>query len=242
MKRTRRIASWLFALALLAGIGLALFVVVRGRSQDLPWTPLDLSQPVGLFTGRKLAGLGDDFATCRALLKRADIGYTALPAISEGQCGYRDGVRLTSGDARQITFSPAKLGTACPVAAGLSVWERLVLQPTARRLFKQPVTKIYHLGSYNCRRMYGRAEGSMSEHATADAVDIAGFRLADGTYISVLSDWKDSGAKGTFLRAVRGGACGLFSTTLSPDYNAAHRDHLHFDQAARGEWGWRVCR
>jgi hypothetical protein len=27
---------------------------------------------------------------------------------------------------------------------------------------------------------------------------------------------------------------------LSPDYNAAHRDHLHLDQAARG--GFTVCR
>ena len=34
----------------------------------------------------------------------------------------------------------------------------------------------------------------------------------------------------------------LFATVLSPDYNAAHRDHLHLDQAARGAWGWRACR
>ena len=46
----------------------------------------------------------------------------------------------------------------------------------------------------------------------------------------------------TGLREVRDGACDLFATTLSPDYNAAHRDHLHLDQAARGARGWRACR
>jgi hypothetical protein len=41
---------------------------------------------------------------------------------------------------------------------------------------------------------------------------------------------------------VRDGACRLFATTLSPDYNAAHADHLHLDQANRGAGGWRACR
>ena len=40
---------------------------------------------------------------------------------------------------------------------------------------------------------------------------------------------------------LRDGACGLFATVLSPDYNAAHRDHFHLDQAARGRFGG-VCR
>jgi hypothetical protein len=32
----------------------------------------------------------------------------------------------------------------------------------------------------------------------------------------------------------------VFATTLSPEYNAAHRDHLHLDQARRAGFG--VCR
>lgn len=231
-----------FVVCLVALVAVALFISLRARPQDLPWTPLDLSQPVGLFTGRKIAGLGGDFPACRALLKRADIRYTTLPEVHEEQCGYRDGVRFASGGARHIAFVPTRLGMACPVAAALSVWEWQVVQPAARRYFGQRVVSIDHLGSYNCRRMYGRSTGSFSEHATADAVDIAGFRLEDGTRVSVLDDWQVNGDKGTFLRTVRNGACGLFSTTLSPDYNAAHRDHLHLDQAAHGQWGWRSCR
>ena len=90
--------------------------------------------------------------------------------------------------------------------------------------------------------MYGRPNGLWSEHARANAVDIAGFRLEDGRRISVAADWNDRGDKGRFLRDVRDGACRLFSTVLSPDYNRAHRDHLHLDEAGRGAWGWRACR
>ena len=63
--------------------------------------------------------------------------------------------------------------------------------------------------------------------------------LEDGTRISVLSDWPGEGDKQRFLREVRDGACGAFSTVLSPDYNAAHADHFHFDMDSR----WvSVCR
>ena len=93
-----------------------------------------------------------------------------------------------------------------------------------------------------CRRLYGRDSGSWSEHARANAVDIAGFTLADGTRISVAGDWEEEGARGRFLKEVRDGACRLFATVLSPDYNAAHRDHFHLDQAGRGAMGWRACR
>ena len=52
-----------------------------------------------------------------------------------------------------------------------------------------------HYGSYSCRRLYGRSEGAWSEHASANAVDIAGFRLADGRRVSVLGDWQGGGAR-----------------------------------------------
>jgi len=242
MRRLRRIIGWLVAVAIVAVALLLLFALARGRPQDLPWTPLDLAQPIGMFTGRKLAGLTQDFPKCRALLDRAGVKYTVLATVSAGQCGYRDGVRLAAGGARRVALAPPNVGMACPVAAALSVWEWEVVQPAARRYFGQRVVAIDHLGSYNCRRMYGRSQGDFSEHATADAIDVAGFRLEDGTTVSVLADWKDEGDKGTFLRAVRNGACELYSTVLSPEYNAAHRDHLHLDQAERGQMGWRACR
>ncbi|QDX27813.1 extensin family protein [Sphingomonas suaedae] len=243
MKALRTSIAAIIIAALLLTLALLVYAMLRNRPQDLPWTKLDLSQPVGMFTGRKLTGLTDDFPACRAALDKAGIRYTALPPRTEGEgCGYTDAVRFTKGGARRIGFAPADLGVSCPVAAGLAVWEWEVVQPAAQRIFGQRVAEIEHFGSYNCRRMYNREGASWSEHATADAVDIAAFRLADGTRITLIGDWAGEGKKAQFLRAVRDGGCDLFATVLSPDYNEAHRDHFHFDQAERGAMGWRACR
>lgn len=235
-------------LRLLLFLGIAIFAglllhgYARNHPEDMPWTPLDLTQPVGTFTGRKLAGLRGEAEQCRALLSRAGVEFRALPPLSSGQCGYDDGVRFTSGGSLNAPYRPADLGTSCPVAAALALWHWHVVQPAALEHLGQRVTAIDHFGSYSCRRIYGRSEGAWSEHSTANAVDIAGFRLEDGSRISVLGDWEDGGAKAAFLRDVRNRACDLFSTVLSPDYNEAHHDHLHFDQAERGQTGWRGCR
>src|SRR3546814_2613059 len=94
----------------------------------------------------------------------------------ERQCGYDDAVRLTGG-AVEIAYRPAGLGTSCPVAAALVLWEWHVVQPAALEHFGEKVVAIEHFGSFSCRRIYGRDEGRWSEHATADAIDVAGFRL-----------------------------------------------------------------
>ncbi|HWH17265.1 MAG TPA: extensin family protein [Allosphingosinicella sp.] len=238
-----RFLKILIALALAGFAGLLLYGYARNHPQDLPWTPLDLTQPVGAFTGRKLAGLGGEGEQCRTLLSMAGVRFTPLPPRSAGpQCGYDDAVRFRPGGALGIGYKPPDLGTSCSVAAALALWEWHVVQPAALKHFGLRVEAIDHFGSFSCRRIYGRSEGAWSEHATANAVDIAGFRLEDGTRISVLNDWEAGGAKAAFLREVRSGACDLFATVLSPDYNEAHRDHLHFDQAQRGAMGWRGCR
>lgn len=231
-------------LALLLMVGSAIFLFgrdyVRRHPQDVPWTELDLAHPIGRLTAMKIAGLGGAAEQCRALLGRVPTGDEPAPARRSGpSCGYEDGMRL--GDGRDARFGGG-LVTSCPVAAGLYLWEREVLQLAALRHFGSEVTTVEHAGSYSCRRIYGRGEGRFSEHATADAVDITGFRLADGNRINVLRDWQEQGPKREFLREVRDGACRLFSTVLSPDYNAAHADHLHLDVARRGSMGWTLCR
>ncbi len=233
---------WLLLLVLIAAGGLYAREHVRRHPQDVPWTRLDLRDPIGMFTVQKLAALGERPAQCRALLVDAGTADISAPQKrSSVDCGYADGIRLARGG-RTSAFAPAGLITSCPVAAALVLFERDVLQPAARRHFGSRVTTIDHAGSYSCRRLYGRSEGAFSEHATADALDIVGFRLADGTRISVVRDWRTNGAKAQFLRDIRDGACGLFATILSPDYNAAHADHLHVDQAKRGKVGWSLCR
>jgi hypothetical protein len=233
----------LFLLGLVTFAALLLWGYGRNHPEDLPWTRLDLAEPVGAFTGRKLTALGGEPNQCRALLDRAGIRFEALPARAAGeQCGYDDAVRFRRGGTLGIAYLPRDLGASCPVAAALALWEWHVVQPAAVEHFGVKVASIDHFGSYSCRRVYGRNEGAWSEHSTANAVDIAGFRLDDGTRVSVLRDWNGDNSRAAFLREVRNGACDLFATVLSPDYNAAHRDHLHLDQAERGAMGWRGCR
>jgi len=213
---------------------------VRRHPEQVPWTALDLRDPVGPFTLRKLAKLTEQPALCRALISQAELEDAPVAPRNSGQCGYADGMRLTS-EGRSIGYAPSGVVTSCPVAAALSLWERSAVQPAAERHLGARVAVIEHAGSYSCRRLYGRSEGAFSEHATADAFDVLGFRLADGRRISVLRDWTDGGPEAAFLHEVRNGACPLFATVLSPDYNAAHSDHLHLDMAERGKMGWRVC-
>jgi hypothetical protein len=237
LRSFRRLLTW----ALIAAVGLTLalvYLLPRLAPQDLPWTALDLDAPVGLATAGKIAAL--DGPACRALLDQAGIAYRALPDTRRGTCGVDDGVRWAPGGRRHARYVPASPPLACPLAAALAVWEREVMQPVAEQRLGARVVAVEHYGSYSCRRMYGRSTGDWSEHARARAIDIAGFTLSDGRRITVARDWH-SGAKGLFLHDVRDGACRLFATTLSPDYNAAHRDHLHLDEAARGTM-WRACR
>ncbi|WP_416464546.1 extensin family protein [Sphingomonas sp. VDB2] len=235
---TLRRLLWLAASLVLI---LLAYAWLKQRPQDLPWTDLDLGQPIGLFTGRKLAALTGDAAQCRALLDRAGVDYVAMEPGGADQCRYADAVRLRA-DKDAIAMAPAAVAPSCPVVAALKLWEWQVVQPAAQRIYGAPVRSIRHFGSYSCRRIYGRSRGDYSEHATADAIDVAAFMLKDGRQVSVLNDWKGEGKDAAFLRAVRDGACGLFSTVLSPDYNAAHRDHFHLDQAERGAMGGRACR
>ena len=89
-----------------------------------------------------------------------------------------------------------------------------------------------------CRNINHSTEGRRSEHATANAIDLAGFVLADGQQITLKDDWSGSNARRSeFLRALRDGACDFFDVVLSPDYNEAHRDHFHFDMGS-----YRTCR
>ena len=228
----------LIAIAVCGFGGLVAYRWVERHPEHVPWAPLTLEQPVGRFTPLKLERMRSDFAACRAILDEAGIAYRALPLVDVDEtCGYADGVRLAADDG--IDYSPA-VAASCVVAAGLWLWERDIVGPAAMRHFGRPVTGITTFGTYACRRIGGGSRGRFSEHASANAIDIAAFTLEGGQQLSIASDWNSGGAEAAFLREVRDGACQIFGTTLSPDYNAAHHDHLHLDQTPRG--GFTVCR
>ncbi len=201
--------------------------------EHLPWKPLALVDPVGMATKVKAARAGEDPAACREVLQQGGVEFIEVPPRSNGFCEVHDAVRMEAGLA---PLAPADAPMTCKQALAVSIWERQVVQQAAVDTFGQAVVRIDHYGSFACRRMYGKEDAPVSEHASANALDIAAFRLADGTEISVARDWKDTGPKGRFLHKVRDGACQVFLTTLSPDYNAEHKDHFHLDMG-----GWPKC-
>jgi hypothetical protein len=229
----RRFDRAAFALLMLGILALFVRTWLHHHPEHNPWAPLDLDDPLGWATQSKIAALRDDPAECRAVLARSEVAFTTRAPLGEGACSRPD--RLTL-DRAPLASDPEM---TCALGAAFTLWERRI-RPIAQATLGSPLARIEHFGTYSCRRLYGRAEGGWSEHATGNAIDIAAFVLADGRRIAVLKDWKAGDDEAAFLHRVRDEACGVFGTVLSPDYNAAHADHLHLDQAARGFGG--VCR
>jgi hypothetical protein len=202
--------------------------------QHNPYAPLRLDQPVGWATAGKLTAMVEASGQCRAMLRDGGVRFSSSPAIGSGACRLDDRTRL---DAGAVRLRPDQPHSTCAVAAGLILWQRRVVAPAAERHLGQRVTAFEHMGTTNCRSIAGSSR--MSEHATGNAFDISAFRLASGRRITLLAGWNGKADERAFLREVRNGACTIFGTTLSPDFNAAHHDHFHFDMADR-EFG-AVC-
>lgn len=226
-------AAWSVVVELaLAGALLMLAIVRWAPPEDLPWTPLTLDQPAGLATGFKLAMAAAEPGLCKAILSEGRVSLTEAPDRTVGRCALSNTVRL-QGQAPAL--SPAAPVMSCPQALAYSLWLRHAVEPAARAELGEPITQVEHYGTFSCRNIAGSTW--RSQHAEANAIDIAGFRTASGRRVSVLRDFNDPGPKGRFLRRVRDGACPWYTSVLSPDYNAAHRDHLHLDRGP-----FRACR
>jgi hypothetical protein len=199
-----------------------------------PWKPLEVAAPPNLWTRYKLSRLTGDGELCRQVLRRTPLEFETLTdRVTGTDCGFTDAVlvRRTPADVGE------EFSLTCRTAVSLALWQMHVLQPAAHRHFGQGVSGIEHFGSYSCRNVYGRPAATRSRHATAEAWDVAGFVLSDGRRIRVARDWQGRGAESAFLDEVRDGACRFFDGVLSPDYNAAHADHLHLDRGP-----YRMCR
>ena len=134
---------------------------------------------------------------------------------------------------------PATL--ACPLVSALERWVSEGVQPAALRWFGAQVAEIKQISAYSCRGMVGSGSSSISEHAFGNALDVAGFVLADGRKILVKDGWHGTPEEQGFLHDVQLYACDMFSTVLAPGYNAAHYDHIHVDLMRRTS-GRHPCR
>jgi len=207
-------------------------------NEHLPWRPLDPERPIGMATRGQILRLSVSHSDVCMSLARDIETFESIPSEpkeAKAPCGW-DVARLVYGKGDAVLV-PGEANMQCPLSVATYLWLREV-DALAQKRFDQPLAKIHHMGSYSCRKQRGNGSGRWSEHAFANAWDIAGFELADGRLITVLSGWNsDDKKERKFLREARQQACRVFNTTLSPDYNAAHRDHFHVDMGP-----YAICR
>jgi hypothetical protein len=199
-------------------------LVPRGRVARAPTPPTQPSRPV-----RAPAQPAMETRQCFAKLESQAVAFTPLPDRNfGGGCSAVNSVKLLD-----IGVPATNLGAmTCNLAANFAAWARYGVQPAARLVLGAEIEKIETFGTYNCRPIAG--SGRLSEHAHSNAIDVSAFVLSDGRRISIQKDWDGDRQTRQFLKLVHASACKRFNTVLSPDYNAAHRDHFHFDMGGRG--------
>ena len=166
---------------------------------------------------------------CFAKLQSQAVSFTPLPDRNfGGGCNAINSVKLLD-----IGVPATGLGAmTCNLAANFAAWARYGVQPAARVVFGAEIEKIETFGTYNCRPIAGLSK--LSEHAHSNAIDVSAFVLSDGRRITVQQGWHGDKQTRQFLSLIHASACKRFKTVLSPDYNAAHHDHFHFDMGGRG--------
>ncbi len=227
------------ALALVLGLAVA-SGLIRGGVLDIPnrlnpFAPLRVADDVNWLTRWKLSRLERNREQCLAVLDGSPVSHKPVPdrASQEG-CGLSNAVEVSRSS---IGLSGSFTAT-CSLAVAWALFEQHVLLPAAREHLGQEVVRVTHFGTYACRNINHQAGGRRSEHATANAIDLAGIVLANGQQITVKGEWAGGNERQrAFLRALRDGACRFFDVVLSPDYNEAHHDHFHFDMGS-----YRACR
>jgi len=172
---------------------------------------------------------------CLSQLGATRASFTPLPDQYYGAgCTALGTVRLSALRSDNAALALTNMGpVTCPLAQTFAAWARFGVDRAAQQVLGSPLVRIETMGSYNCRNVAG--SDRRSAHATANAIDISAFVLADGRRISVLGNWtQGTASERQFLRIVHASACKRFGTVLGPAYNAAHANHLHVELGTAG--------
>ncbi|PHR21579.1 MAG: extensin [Sphingopyxis sp.] len=166
---------------------------------------------------------------CFSELGKANVRFSPLPNRQfSGGCSQIDSIKLLDVGADVTNLGPVK----CELAEKFAAWTEYAVKRAARQYLGSDLKRIETMGSYSCRNIAG--SGKLSEHAHANAIDVSAFVLNDGRRISVENNWKSGHREMQFLTAIHNSACKRFGTVLGPNYNAAHRNHFHFDMSGNG--------
>jgi hypothetical protein len=166
---------------------------------------------------------------CFADLSREEVRFSPMPDRDYGGgCQVIGAVQLIDIGVPVTNLKAMR----CGLARAFTGWARHGVAPAAHQILGSDLVRIESFGTYACRNVIGSASAGnkLSGHAIANAVDISAFVLADGRRISVEAGWRSEDSRvREFLQIIHASACKRFGTVLSPDYNAAHHDHLHLE-------------
>lgn len=182
----------------------------------------------------------------RASATRNLPGRVTQPGRSTGSlCGV---VGLQGDELEAVTGNSSGCGISNPVRLrvvhGIPLTAPATINCTAAQAFSQwvlnaediigntggGVANLRVVASYACRSRNSQSGARLSEHATGNALDVAGIGLQDGSELSVLGDWR--GRYSSIMTRLHESACGTFGTVLGPNSDRFHQDHFHFDVAS----------
>jgi hypothetical protein len=128
----------------------------------------------------------------------------------------------------------------------------LALDDFAAILAKHDIVEVRHYSMY--RKPRRNDDKVRSQHAGGLALDAARFIRKDGSKLDVLDDFngrRGSKTCGTKARKVKSAAAielreivceaveqQIFTVTLTPNFNRAHKNHFHLEVTPRVKWFW----
>ena len=141
-RRSRAITRWAKRGALVVAVGL--YLLYAPDNYNIA-RPLDLTSRPTIITDLKLRLGGVE--RCYGALDRAGLGFERLPDEVKGPgCGFEDVARLD----RSFIAWGAGVTLACPMLAGLAMWELHTLRPAAEEFFGSEVVRVQHFGTGAC--------------------------------------------------------------------------------------------
>lgn len=192
-----------------------------------------------------------DPASCEAELGRRRIVYVRVPAMADVKAP----VRLRG------TLHGISVRTALPPPQReMSPWEifdcRLVLavDDFCGLLAKRDVVEIIHFNAYRSHAQRGcTAKYAGMQHCGGLALDIRSYTKKDGSVLDVEKDFHGRIGNSTCAGKAQpsppaaaatemwGYVCdaaagALFNVILTPNYNAAHRNHMHVEVTPDAKW------
>ncbi len=210
-----------------------------------------------------LAGLADDpkqvrRQACPALVS-GELNGDYAPPLTEGECSAVNALTVTEAGGVGLSGTPL---VGCSIAGALAAHLREV-SLLAERQLGSALKRVVTGPGYECRNRNRASVGKLSEHAFANAIDIAAYELTDGRTIAIEANWphlpvEDFGldeavkrasraertvsTEAKFLAAAAALACTRFTTVLTPDANAEHRNQFHYDLGCHGhDCSYRIC-